>query len=324
MKLISIVVPMYNEEAMVAIFFEHIDKVISDLSERYNFEIVAVNDGSKDQTLAILKEQQKTHPHLRIVDLARNFGHEPAVSAGLHVAKGDAVIPLDADLQDPPEIIPALIEQWENGFEVVNARRATRKEDTFLKRTTAKMFYDFMTKISGKIKVPANVGHYRLMSRRVVDEVNALPEKTRVLRVEVPYVGFKTTEVIFDRKKREEGKTHYNFKSMFDLAINAIVSSSLRPLGWPVTLAISLNMVAWLSSLVQIILYIIHAVNNNLLIGVMHPTWLIINISLILTGFVLIVLALIGIYVGKIFNEVQGRPFYVINEVIEVNLEEEK
>ncbi|NLI94803.1 MAG: glycosyltransferase family 2 protein [Erysipelotrichaceae bacterium] len=323
MKLISIVVPMYNEEPMVPIFFERIDQIIDDLSHQYMFEIVAVNDGSKDKTLELLLEVQKSRPHLRIVNLSRNFGHEPAVAAGIKVAKGDAVIPLDADLQDPPEIIPALIEKWEDGYEVVNARRATRKEDTYLKKTTAKMFYNFMTKVSGKIKVPANVGHYRLMSRRVVDEVNKLPEKTRVLRVEVPYVGFKTTEVVFDRKKREAGKTHYNFKSMFDLAINAIISSTLSPVYWPLTLAFTMTGISGLSLFIQFILFIINAANNTLLTRVNHPLWLTINMILLIGSLILLVLAVIAIYVGKTFNESQGRPFYIIDEVIEAKKEED-
>lgn len=314
MPLISIVVPMYNEEAVVADFFARINKVVADVAT-YNFEIVVVNDGSTDSTLVLLKEQQKQQNNIVIVNLARNFGHEPAVSAGLHVAKGEAVIPIDADLQDPPEIIPEMIQKYESGFEVVNARRASRKEDSFMKRFTAKKFYDYMTRISGKIKVPSNVGHYRLISRRVVDEVNALTESTRVFRVEVPYIGHKTTEVLFSRQKRVKGKSHYNYHAMFDLAFNAIISSSIKPVYWPLWTAIWIGFLTGLSLLAELVLFIL-AQTSVINFAINFELWLIINSIFVVGTITLLVLGIIAIYVGKTFIEAQGRPFYVIDEVL--------
>ncbi|HMM00653.1 MAG TPA: glycosyltransferase family 2 protein [Bacilli bacterium] len=314
MPLISIVVPMYNEEAVVADFFARINKVVSDVPG-YDFEIVVVNDGSNDATLALIKEQQAHQNNIVIVNLARNFGHEPAVSAGLHIAKGEAVIPIDADLQDPPEIIPAMIQKYEAGFEVVNARRASRKEDSFMKRFTAKKFYDYMTKISGKIKVPSNVGHYRLISRRVVDEVNALSESTRVFRVEVPYIGHKTTEVLFSRQKRTKGQSHYNYHAMFDLAFNAIISSSIKPVYWPLWTAIWIGFLTGLSLLAELVFFIL-AQTSVLNLAINFELWLIINSIFVVGSIMLLVLGIISIYVGKTFIEAQGRPFYVIDEVL--------
>jgi len=316
MKKISIVVPMYNEEAMVASFFARIQEVIDPLTA-YHFEIVAVNDGSRDTTLQLLQAAQKNEPRLKIVNLARNFGHEPAVAAGLQVASGNAVIPIDADLQDPPEIIPEMIQQWEKGFLVVNARRASRKEDSLMKRWTAKKFYDYMQKLSGKIKVPANVGHYRLIDRKVVNEVNKLTETNRVFRVQVPYIGYPTTEVLFARAKREHGKSHYNYRSMFDLAINAIISSSIKPVYWGMKLAIALGLIMGISSLTQLIFFILHQVDISLLGNINHPIWLMINVVLFTTTLVLFVLGIISIYVGKTFVEAQKRPFFIIEDVIE-------
>src|SRR5574344_1071373 len=171
-ELISIIVPMYNEEEMVDLFFDTIIPILKSI-KNYDYEIVAVNDGSKDKTLELLKEKQKTVEELVIVDFTRNFGHEAAVSAGLKNASGDVLIPLDADLQDPPSLIPELIKKYEEGYEVVDAKRGSRKDDTFMKRTTAKMFYSLINKISD-IDVPNNVGHYRLITRKVADAVNAL------------------------------------------------------------------------------------------------------------------------------------------------------
>ncbi|MFZ9704285.1 MAG: glycosyltransferase family 2 protein, partial [Bacilli bacterium] len=185
MKLISIVVPMYNEEKVVPLFFSAMNDVLKNIPN-YRFEIVVVNDGSKDQTLSLLKAQQGQQANLVIVNLSRNFGHEPAVAAGIKVAKGDAIIPMDADLQDPPTLIAALIKKFEAGYEVVNAKRKGRHEDTFFKRYSAIKFYQFIAKLSGKVKIPQNVGHFRLISRRVADEVNRLSERNRVFRIEVP------------------------------------------------------------------------------------------------------------------------------------------
>ena len=222
---------------------------------------------------------------------------------------------MDADLQDPPEVIEGLLELYEEGYDVVNARRATRKEDKFIKRYTANKFYKVIGHMSGKVKVPSDVGHFRLISRRVADEVLKLTETNRVFRVEVPYVGFKTGEVVFKRPKRHAGKTHYNFKSMFDLAINAIISTTIEPIYWPIKTAIFFGVVTFLSFLTEFILWLIYAINNSLLAGVNHPLWLIINFILFIGTTLLFFVGLIAIYVGKTFVEAQNRPFFIIESI---------
>jgi dolichol-phosphate mannosyltransferase len=239
---------MYNEEKVVKIFFSTINDVIASIHD-YQFELIVVNDGSKDQTLTLLYDQFKIQSNLIVVNLSRNFGHEPAVAAGIKVAKGDAIIPMDADLQDPPSLIKELLKKFEEGFDVVNAKRKSRHEDSFFKRFSAIKFYQFIAKLSGKVKIPQNVGHFRLISRRVANEVIALSERNRVFRIQVPYIGFKTTEVFFDRPKRAAGETHYNLKSMLKLAVDSIASTTSVPLVWPLTVAIIMGFISTLSIL---------------------------------------------------------------------------
>jgi len=310
MKLISIVVPMYNEEKVVPLFFAEINKVLQNI-KNYQFEIVVVNDGSKDQTLALLKAQQVLQKNLVIVNLSRNFGHEPAVAAGIKTAKGDAIIPMDADLQDPPTLIQSLLSKFEDGFEVVNAKRKGRHEDTFFKRFSAIKFYQFVAKLSGKIKIPQNVGHFRLISRRVADEVNRLSERNRVFRIEVPFVGFKTTEVLFDRPKRVAGETHYNLKSMLKLAVDAIASTTSVPLVWPVQIFMLVAFIFGLSVLAQFILFFTISLSENVLL-----IWLLGNIILFLFTLLFFVLSILSLYLSRVFIETQNRPFYIIDEVI--------
>jgi polyisoprenyl-phosphate glycosyltransferase len=309
MKKISLVVPMYNEEKVIPLFFSAIEKVIANLPQ-YQFELVVVNDGSRDATLTLLRNQQKKTPFLVVVNLSRNFGHEPAVAAGIKVASGDALIPMDADLQDPPELIVELLKQFEAGYEVVNAKRQSRHEDSFFKRFSAITFYRWIAKLSGKITIPQNVGHFRLISRRVADEVIRLSERNRVFRIEVPFVGFKTTEVKFDRPKRAAGQSHYNFKSMLKLAIDAITSTTSMPLIWP-TYFFFFTMAGFtLSSLGQIMVYFF-----NLLPLEMHGYWFLSNLILGLFSGLFFLMAVVALYISRVYIETQNRPFYIIDEI---------
>lgn len=301
---------MYNEEKVVPLFFAEINKVLQNI-KNYQFEIVVVNDGSKDQTLALLKAQQVLQKNLVIVNLSRNFGHEPAVAAGIKTAKGDAIIPMDADLQDPPSLIQSLLSKFEEGFEVVNAKRKGRHEDTFFKRFSAIKFYQFVAKLSGKIKIPQNVGHFRLISRRVADEVNRLSERNRVFRIEVPFVGFKTTEVLFDRPKRVAGETHYNLKSMLKLAVDAIASTTSVPLVWPVQIFMFIAFMFAFSLLLQIILFFTIGLSETIFL-----VWVLGNIILFLFTLLFFVLSILSLYLSRVFIETQNRPFYIIDEVL--------
>ncbi|MGE4342194.1 MAG: glycosyltransferase family 2 protein [Bacilli bacterium] len=317
MKLVSIIVPMYNEEAVVNFFFEGINKILKDLEKNYRFEIITVNDGSKDKTLELLYGIQKQDNRVRVVNLTRNFGHESAVAAGLSVARGEAIIPMDADLQDPPQLIGPMLELFEKGYDVVNARRASRKEDTWIKRYTAHQFYKVIDKLAGKVKVPSNVGHFRLISRRVLLEILKLQEHNRVFRVQVPYIGYRTAEVAFVRPAREHGKTHYNFKSMFDLAFNAIISTTIKPVYWPLRFSIVFGALTSLSIVAQLVLYVINMINPTLLGMFDHGLWLILNVILVSFSIVIFFLGLIALYVGKTFIESQHRPFYIIESIKE-------
>jgi dolichol-phosphate mannosyltransferase len=310
MKKISIVVPMYNEEKVIPLFFAEINRVLSTLPQ-YQFELVVVNDGSKDQTLSLLKAQQSKQPQLIIVNLSRNFGHEPAVAAGIKTATGDAIIPMDADLQDPPMLISQLLKQFESGFEVVNAKRKGRHEDTFFKRFSAIKFYQFIAKLSGKIKIPQNVGHFRLISRRVADEVNRLSERNRVFRIEVPFVGFKTTEVLFDRPKRAAGETHYNLQSMMKLAVDAIASTTSVPLVWPVQIFLAVGTLFAISVIGQMLIAIFLPIEATI-----HLIWLATNIIVLMFMLLFFILSILSLYLSRVFIETQNRPFYVIDQVI--------
>jgi dolichol-phosphate mannosyltransferase len=310
MKKISIVVPMYNEEKVIPLFFAEINRVMSSIPQ-YQFELVIVNDGSKDQTLSLLKVQQTKQSNLIIVNLSRNFGHEPAVAAGIKTATGDAIIPMDADLQDPPILITELLKKFEEGFEVVNAKRKGRHEDSFFKRFSAIKFYQFIAKLSGKVKIPQNVGHFRLISRRVADEVNRLSERNRVFRIEVPFVGFKTAEVLFDRPKRAAGETHYNLQSMMKLAVDAITSTTSVPLVWPMKVWIGVSVFFVISVTSQVITGIFFTLESTI-----HLIWLVTNIMILMFDLLFFVLSVLALYLSRVFIETQNRPFYLIDQII--------
>ena len=316
MKKISLVVPMYNEKEMIPLFFEKMNEVIASI-ENYRFEYVLVNDGSKDNTLELLKAQRTKQKNIKIVSFSRNFGHEAAVCAGFNNADGDAVIVMDADLQDPPEVIKEMLKKYEEGYKVVNAKRVNRKKDSFLKRTTASMFYKVINKLSGKINVPENVGNYRLLDKEVVDHLNALPEKNRVFRVQVPYLGFKTCEVEFVRPERPKGETHYNYKSMFRLAIDSITSSSVAPLKWPLLFGIVGCGLFGVLFIVDLVLYIIQLTDYTFIprvdtLGLLILISIFLGVSILL-GF----MGLIGLYISKLTFESQDRPVYIIEEIID-------
>ena len=317
MKKISLVIPMYNEEAMVSLLLNTIDeKVVKPLAGQYEVELIAINDGSKDQTLQLLKDEQKKYNFLAIVDLSRNFGQEAAVRAGLVTASGDAVIPMDADLQDPPEIIPEMIKMWEDGFQVVNAVRVSRKKDTQFKRNSAGIFYRVLDYLSPRVKIPMNVNNFRLLDRRVVDEVNNLSESVRVLRVEIPYVGFKTGSIEIVRQERAKGKSHYPFKAMFNLAKNSIVSVSVKPLEMVLYVALFIAGLFFLSAVSELVIFILHLTKVLQVSSVALWGWLTINVLLFIATLISSVQAIQSIYLGKVAEESAHRPSVIIKEVI--------
>ena len=317
MKKLSLVIPMYNEEAMVSLLLATIEeKLIDVLKGKYEVEIVAINDGSKDKTLELLKNELDKYPELVIVNLSRNFGQEAAVRAGLITATGDCIVPMDADLQDPPEVIPQLLEMWEQGYEVVNAVRVSRKKDTAFKRNSAGFYYRYLDKISPKIKIPNNVNNFRLLDRRVVDEINALSESNRVLRVEVPFVGFKTGAVEIVRAKRAKGTSHYPLKAMVALAKDSIVSVSVKPLDISLKVTVFLGILFILSGIAELTLFILRCCEVLDLSSLALWSWLIINVILFVSCFISGIIAIQSMYVGKIAQEATHRPSVIIKEVI--------
>ena len=314
MKKVSIIVPMFNEEEAAPIFFEHIERVIKE-NPNYEFEVVAVNDGSTDKTLDILLKKQEVLKSLVVVDLSRNWGHESAVTAGLKEATGDCVIPIDADLQDPPELIPQLLEMWEQGYQVVNAQRGNRKKDTSFKKNTAGIYYELLNHLSSKVKVPANVANFRLLDRRVADHVIELQETSRVFRVQVPFLGFKTGTVLFSREERVKGKSKYNLRSMFNLALSSVVSLTTRPLRWSIAVTIFFGCTFLLSGATELVLFILHLCNIETLTNLGYGIWLVINVILSISTFVFFTLAVISIYLSQAVEDARRRPTVIVNKV---------
>ncbi|MCO5734700.1 glycosyltransferase family 2 protein [Rhizobium sp. SSA_523] len=304
--LVSIVVPVFNEEDAVALFVE---TVSMHLPAGIDHEIVFVNDGSRDDTLAALLALQAQNPVLRIVDLSRNFGKEAAMSAGLQHAKGDAVIVIDVDLQEPPELIPAMIAKWQEGFDVVYGQRVSRASDSPLKRVTAGGFYTWFNRMAD-FKIPADVGDFRLMDRAVVETLNALPERVRFMKGLFAWVGFKTYALEFERRERQAGTTKFNYWRLWNFALDGITSFSTFPLRiWSyVGLA-----TAGLSFLYGTLIIL-----KTLIQGVDVPGYAsLLTVTLFLGGVQLIGLGVLGEYLGRVYIEVKQRPLFVANKVYE-------
>lgn len=306
-SLISIVAPAYNEEDVIEKFYLRITKILSALSE-YNYEICIVNDGSEDNTVKICHRLLDNDPHISFLSLSRNFGHEIAVAAGLDYAKGDIIILMDIDLQDPPEIIPQMIDKYEEGYDIVNAKRKSREGETWLKKFTAEMFYKVFSASSGKVRMPKNVGNFRLISRRAVNAFKELRETHRFAQGLFCWVGFPTIEIEFEREARAAGKTKYNYKTMINYAIEGLTSFTTAPLRWAAYIGIITAIFA--------ILYMIYVFwmaitkDPNLQKG-----WSSMMIVLLFFGSLqMIFLGIIGEYLGRIFDETKNRPLYYIEE----------
>lgn len=230
-KLISIIAPMYNEEATCYQYTETTLSALEPLKDTYDYEIIFVHDGAKDNTLQKMKDMQLKYPdYCGIVNLSRNFGLEGALHAGLKVAKGDAVVVMDADLQDPPSLIIEMVAKWEAGADIVVASRVARTSDTFMKRFTANIYYKILDSLSGKLKLEKSAANFRLLSRKALDELLNLPEVNTYFRVNVPFVGMNTDKVEYDRKERFAGTTNYNFYKLVRCALDGLTSISIEPL----------------------------------------------------------------------------------------------
>ena len=301
---LSIVVPCYNEEAVLAEFHRRALAALESIAA--NLEIVYTDDGSRDQTANILRELQQKDPRMRVVSLSRNFGHQLAVTAGLEHARGDAVVIIDADLQDPPEVIPEMIQRWRDGYQVVYGLRVKRAGETTFKRWSAKLFYRLLNRLS-EIEIPPDVGDFRLLDRQVVDVLLAMPERDRFLRGMISWVGFRQVAVIYDRQPRRAGESKYPLMKMLGFALDSVISFSFVPL----RLAIWVGFGAIAASFAGII--------YALVIRLYTTEWVrgwasIFTAILFLGGIQLITLGIVGEYVGRIYAEVKMRPLYVVRE----------
>lgn len=299
---LSIVVPVYNEAETLHSFFQRLEAVLTSLDVVY--EVIFVNDGSTDATLAVLRELRKHCAALRIIDLSRNFGKEVALSAGLDYAEGAAVIPIDADLQDPPELIPELLAQWRAGYDVVYATRRARKGETWMKRGTAHVFYRLLSYMSDT-QVPRDTGDFRLMDRRVVIALRDLPERTRFMKGLFAWVGFKQTAVYFERPPRQAGNSKISYLKLWNLALDGIISFSSFPLRvWSY-----IGLFFALSAM----LYAAFIVLRTLIIGIELPGYAsLMTVILFIGGVQLIGLGVIGEYLGRVYTEVKHRPLYLV------------
>jgi len=301
----TVVAPVKDEEETLPHFYRRIVAVMEGLGEP--FEVLLINDGSTDGSLAVMRELCRCDPRLRVIDFSRNFGHQIAISAGLDYARGRAVIIIDADLQDPPEVIPGLIERWQAGAEVVYAQRRKREGETRFKLLTAQAFYGLIGRIT-QVNIPRNTGDFRLVDRSVVDALVQMREHHRFMRGLSAWVGFRQEAVLYDRHERYAGTTKYPFRKMLRFSVDAITSFSQLPL----QLATSFGFFLAGISLVGIIIAIILRLFTHAIIG--QATTLI--MVLFIGGIQLIFLGIIGEYLGRIYDEVRGRPLYIVRRVL--------
>lgn len=309
-QLISFIFPIFNEVDNIDLLYGTVSNLI-DEHNQYLYEMVFVNDGSSDLSLQKLAGIQQKDKRVIIINFARNFGHQIAVTAGLDYAKGDAVIIMDSDMQDPPKVSFDLIKKWEEGYEVVYAQRRTRKDSLF-KKITADLFYRSLEKLAD-IHIPRNTGDFRLIDRKVVDQIKRFKEHNRFLRGMVSYVGFKQAAVQFDRDQRHAGETGYPLKKMIKFAADGIFSFSTAPLRFIRNIGFTIAGLAFLGIIYALIMKIFFP-------AVTIEGWTFIVISILLMGGIqLIMLGVLGSYIGRIYTEAQGRPLYIISEIYDTN-----
>jgi glycosyltransferase involved in cell wall biosynthesis len=304
-KMISLVAPFYNEELVVDKFFSRVIPILEKLGCPY--EIVCVNDGSGDATLALLLKYADENSSIKVVDLSRNFGKEAALTAALDAAVGDAVIPIDCDLQDPPELIPRMVELWAAGAEVVLARRADRSSDSWLKRTSAALFYKIHNQVSD-FAIPENVGDFRLMDRAVVNVIRSLPETRRFMKGIFAWAGFKSVTLDYEREQRIAGSSKFNGWKLWNFALEGITSFSTAPL----KILLYLGIVVALFSLC----YAVFIFVKTLVLGIDVPGYASILTSILfLGGIQLIGIGILGEYIGRMYMETKRRPVYVVRKI---------
>ncbi len=304
MKL-SVVVPCFNEQATINKFYSAITPVLKNLG--CDYEIIFVNDGSEDDSLNILKALAQTDGKVKVASFSRNFGQQAAILCGLRLSSGDAVIPIDCDLQDPVEVIPLMVEKWKEGNMVVHGRRISRAGETGFKKASAKAFYSFLNKASAQ-EIPKDTGDFKLLDRKVVDVIISMPERNKYLRGLESWVGFKQDFVDFERKERVAGKTNYTLKKMVKLSEDGIVSNSAFPLKAFMYFGVILSILSFLAIIAFIFLQIF--------LPSFNPVWWILGVIGLIGGLLFVSRGVSDLYLYRSYQEVQSRPEYILSEKI--------
>jgi glycosyltransferase involved in cell wall biosynthesis len=298
----SLIIPVFNEEAVLPLLLHRLEKLLSTLDAPA--EAIFVDDGSRDTSSIILEARAKEDPRFRFIRLSRNFGHQIAITAGMDAASGDAIVVMDADLQDPPEVIGEMIARWKEGYEIVQARRLSRDGESTFKKKTASIFYRLLGKLSS-IDIPRDVGDFRLIDRKVLEAFQAMPERDRFVRGMFAWLGFRQCEVAFHRPARAAGETKYPFFKMLRLAVNGVVSFSDAPLKLAIWTGAAVSMLA--------VLYGLYAIATGLFTDHAVRGWTsTVVIVSFLCGVNMLLTGMVGLYVGRIYSEVKQRPLYVV------------
>lgn len=301
---LSIISPVFNEEAVLMAFYERTSRVMQQMT--CTCELIFVNDGSSDKSLSLIRELAKLDSRVKYVSFSRNFGHQVAVSAGLDHCSGDAVVIIDADLQDPPELIPRLYERYKEGFQVVYARRNSRSGESVMKKLTAGIFYRLLSK-STNVNIPVDTGDFRIFDKRIAEVLRKMPEQQKFIRGQIAWAGFSQTYILYDRDERLAGQTGYTYRKMFRLAIDGITSFSNLPLKFATVTGFIVSLITFV-----IILYTLY---SRFVIRDYVPGWTSIMLAVLFIGGVqLICIGIIGEYISRISDNVRNRPLYIVEE----------
>ena len=301
---LSVIIPIYNEEENIRLLHQRLTKVLNAMGSSY--ELIFVNDGSVDQSMQMVMDLAKAENNIKFIDLSRNFGHQIAVMAGLDHAQGEASIIIDADLQDPPELIPEMVAKWKEGYEVVYAKRKSRKGESAMKKWTAKLFYRILRKLTD-FDIPVDVGDFRIIDQKIVEVLRNMPERSKYLRGQIAWVGFNQTYVTYNREERHAGETGYSIKKMLDLAMNAVTGFSEAPLRLVTYMGIMVTVFSLLTMMYTLI--------SRLLTDSYVEGWASLMVSILFLGGVqMIAIGILGEYIGRIYRDIRQRPLYIVKD----------
>lgn len=312
-KLVTILVPAYNEQEVLHLLYDRLEKLMNE-NTNYDFEVLLVNDGSKDKTFEIMQDLREKDKRFCYLNLSRNFGKETAMIAGLDYCKGDAVVIIDADLQDPPELIPEMIKYWEEGYDDVYAKRKSREGETWLKKFTSKMYYKVLQGFT-RIEIQKDTGDFRLLDRRCVEALKSMRENQRYTKGLFSIIGYNKKEILYNRDPRAAGQTKWNYGKLIDLSIDGITSFTTSPLRWAALIGCGVSVIGFI--------YMLYIIIKTIVTGIDVPGYAsLMVVILFLGGIQLIFLGIIGEYLGRTFNESKRRPLYFVeryNETKETN-----